>query len=80
METTPVCGSILRPRRLATSCFDIGSIFSAFFGRLFCCCWELLLCRPDDDGVARKASVVVDMEDAKDNSNKFAAEGIFIIR
>lgn len=80
METTPVSGSVLRPSRLATSSFDIGSIFSVFFRRLlFWCCFEILLCRPDsDDGVARKA-LVVDMEDVKDNSKKVAAEGIFIV-
>ncbi len=79
METTPVCGSVLRPRRLATSSLDRGSIFSGFFGRVFCCCWRLLLLRRPDGGVARKASAAVDMEDARDNSKIVAVEGNFIL-
>lgn len=78
METTPVCGSVLRPRRLATSSLDRGSIFSGFFDRVFCCCWRLLLRRPDG-GVARKASAVANLEDARDNSKIVAVEGNFML-
>mmetsp|Transcript_9018 Transcript_9018/g.12936 ORF Transcript_9018/g.12936 Transcript_9018/m.12936 type:complete len:83 (-) Transcript_9018:203-451(-) len=78
METTPVSRSVLRPRRLATSSLDKGSIFSGFFGRIFCC-WILLLRWPEDGGIARKASAVVEMEDANDNSKIVAVEGNFIL-
>lgn len=79
METTPVCGSVLRPRRLATSSLDKGSILSGFFGIVVCCRWRLLLWWPEDGGVARKASAVVDREDANDNNKMVAAEGNFIL-